>query len=100
MTAGAQPMFRPGDRVQVRADEPPHHCRTPYFLRGRRGTVEDLLGVFRNPETLAYHKPGLPRKALYRVRFAQSDLWPGYKGSLVDSLVADLYEHWLIADSR
>ena len=34
---------------------------------------------------------------LYRVQFRQADLWPGYAGGPNDSVVADLYEHWLEA---
>jgi nitrile hydratase len=52
------------------------------------------IGVFRDPSSLAYHKPGLPMRRLFRVRFRQGDLWPGYAPA-TDSLFADIYEHWL-----
>lgn len=87
--------FAAGDRVRVRTGEPGHHCRTPHFLRGREGVVEEAVGIFRDPERLAYHKPGLPKKALYSVRFRQADLWPDYRGHPGDTLAADIYEHWL-----
>ena len=87
--------FGIGQPVRVRASYPPGHVRTPHYLRGRRGVVESIAGHFANPEELAYGRDGLPRRALYRVRFRQSELWPGYPGRPEDQLEADIYEHWL-----
>jgi nitrile hydratase len=84
-----------GSRVRVRGDSRQWHHRTPAYLKGKHGTVECLLGTYRDPEHLAYHRPGLPMRRLYRVRFSQADVWPGYGGPSGDELVADLYEHWL-----
>jgi len=81
-------------RVAVRSGPPEPHCRTPFYLRGQIGTIEADLGCFRDPSLLAFHKPGLPMRRLYRVRFNQGSLWPEY-GSSKDTLTADLYEHWL-----
>jgi nitrile hydratase len=86
--------FAPGDPVRVKALFPPGHVRTPFFTRGKAGVVAELLGRFENPESLAYGRRTGP-VPLYRVRFRQVDLWPGYAGSAADTLVADLYEHWL-----
>ena len=71
------------------------HCRTPWYLRGKTGVVAAVLGRFRNPEGLAYHKPGLPTLVLYKVRFKQAELWSRYAGSAGDHVEADIYEHWL-----
>ena len=87
--------FAIGQPVRVRAAFPPGHVRTPHYLRGRRGVVESIAGRFANPEELAYGRDGLPRRALYRVRFRQGELWPDYAGSPADTAVVDLYEHWL-----
>ena len=87
--------FSPGTRVRIRADEPAGHCRTPRYLRGHVGVVEVQVGHFRYPEELAYGKDGLPKRALYRVRFAQGSLWPGYRGAAADTLAADIYEPWM-----
>ena len=38
---------------------------------------------------------GLPERALYRVRFVQSHVWPDYDGAASDTIDIDLYEHWL-----
>lgn len=90
-----QTRFTPGEKVHVRIGRPAGHIRTPWYLRGKEGVVAEIVGTYRNPELLAYHKPGLPRRRLYRVRFAQSELWPGYRGPARDVLEADIFEQWL-----
>ena len=89
------PRFAPGDRVAVRRGEPPGHVRTPYYVRGAVGVVERVCGPFANPEELAYGRDGLPARPLYRVRFRQADLWPGYSGPPADCVEVEIYEHWL-----
>ena len=89
--------FKPGDRVLIRKGNPKGHCRTPYYVRGKVGVVERCLGFFRNPEQLAYGRPGLPKAALYSVRFAQPELWRNYPGPGTDTLVAELSDFWLDA---
>ena len=86
--------YKPGDAVIVRNDTPNGHCRTPLYLRGCRGEVVSILGTFPNPEKIAYYQPGEPR-ILYEVKFAPADVWQGYKGAAKDSIVADIYDHWL-----
>jgi nitrile hydratase subunit beta len=87
--------FGPGHPVLVRADEKTGHVRTPGYVKGKTGRVEELLGVFEDPEILAYGGSGLPKKPLYKVSFCQTDLWEGYAGSTNDTLYVDIYEHWL-----
>jgi nitrile hydratase len=91
--------FAVGDRVVVRDTHPPGHVRTPWYTRGRSGVVERVCGRHANPEELAYGRDGLPLRALYRVRFAQRDLWPDYTGPSTDSVDVELYEHWLEPES-
>ena len=112
--------FAVGDRVIV-ADRPAvGHCRSPWYLRGRVGVVVLVHGAYRDPERLAYHKPGQPMQVLYKVSFRQAELWPApvAGGQLEapreapvaggqpkaqpetpahgqDHLEADIYEHWL-----
>lgn len=90
-----EPRFSPGDAVSVRADHPPGHVRTPYFIRGHAGVVQSVLGAFENPEELAYGRHDGDVQTLYRVSFVQSDIWPRYDGPPADTLVIDIYEHWL-----
>lgn len=86
--------FKPGDRVTVRFDEPPGHIRTPWYIRGKTGWVERVYGDFLNPESLAYGRDGLPKRALYLVAFNQTDVWSKSDGPK-DKVLVDLYEHWL-----
>lgn len=92
------PRFAPGDRVVVDTRAADHHCRTPYYLRGQSGVVERVHGQYRDPEKLAYHRPGLPKRYLYRVRFEQAAIWPDYAAGGRDILAADIFEHWLLAE--
>ena len=91
------PVFAVGQRVRVRTACPLGHVRTPYYTRGHAGTIESVAGMDPNPELLAYGRLGEPPVVLYRVRFRQSELWPGYAGSAEDTAVVDLFEHWLEA---
>lgn len=84
-----------GTRVVVMEIEADHHVRTPKYVRGKTGVVVDSVGAYRNPEQLAYGQDGLPRLALYRVGFRQSDLWPDYAGEEIDTAVVEIYESWL-----
>lgn len=87
--------FKPGDRVRIRVDAPPRHFRTPAYVQGKIGEVERIHGAFRNPETLAHGGDGLPRQTLYLVRLDQNHIWEGYLASPQDTLLIDIYEHWL-----
>ncbi len=87
--------FAPNDNVTVRRAFPPGHVRTPYYIRGMTGTIAQVLDSFANPEELAFGRDGLPKRPLYRVRFAQSRVWPNYSGSAGDTIDVELYEHWL-----
>lgn len=89
------PAFEAGAPVRVRIAYPPGHVRTPFYIRGRSGVVESIAGEFADPEELAYGRDGLPKRALYRVRFRQVDLWPDYSGPEADTIVVDVFEHWL-----
>ena len=46
--------FAPEQRVRVRADYPPGYLRTPYYCRGKVGTVERVLPALVNAEEAAY----------------------------------------------
>jgi len=89
------PRFKPGDAVTVRRAHPPGHLRTPHYIRGKAGVVERICGSFANPEELAYGRNGLPALPLYRVRFAQRQVWADYAGASGDTVDIEIYEHWL-----
>ena len=54
------------------------------------------VGYFKNPEELAYGRYQCEKRALYRVRFLQTDIWPDYTGPRQDTLDVEIYEHWLM----
>ena len=90
--------FAPGERVRVRRAFPIGHLRTPFYARGKSGVIERICGSFANPEELAFVRDGLPTRPLYRVQFAQRELWPDYDGMADDTVDIEIYEHWLEAD--
>jgi len=87
--------FAPEQRVRIRADDPPGYLRTPYYCRGKVGTIERVLPAIVNSEESAYGRGGGPKKVLYRVRFAIHDLWPDYAGPKHDSVEIEIFEHWI-----
>ena len=87
--------FEIGDRVRVRDAAPLGHIRTPFYIRGHVGVIERLCGSFPNPEELAQMRDGLPAQPLYRVRFAQKEVWPDYRGSAADAVEIEIFQHWL-----
>ncbi len=89
--------FAVGARVRVLHREAQGHVRTPGYVMGKSGVVEKHQGHYRNPEELAYGHRDARVLPLYTVRFAQRDLWPDYSGMAQDTLVADIFEHWLEA---
>ena len=93
----AEIRFNVGDKVRVRRAHPPGHRRTPFYIRGKQGVIERVCGSFPNPEELAYGFDGRPLRVLYRVRFVQREVWPGYAGPAHDTIDMEIYEHWLEA---
>ena len=88
--------FKIGDRVVVRVASPPGHVRTPSYLRGKRGVILRDFGAWKNPELLAYGRPGLPKETNYWVQFTMDEVWGGEgRYSANDTLVAEIYGLWL-----
>jgi nitrile hydratase subunit beta len=94
------PRLRSGQRVRVSAREVNGHYRTPAYLRGRRGVVVRHLGDYRSPETLAYHRSGLPLLPLYQVEFAFEQVWAERSERGRARIVADIFHHWLEAEEE
>ncbi len=84
-----------GEKVQILDLAKAGHVRTPFYVRGKVGTIDHDCGNFENPEERAYGRIGLEPIALYRVRLMQKHLWDDYDGPPGDSLVLEIYEHWL-----
>jgi nitrile hydratase subunit beta len=86
-----------GQRVRVVRRFPKRgHIRTPFYLRGKNGCIDSILGWFLNPETLADGQSGRPPLMLYRVKFAYRDIWESATASEDATVImADLSEDWL-----
>ena len=84
--------FKSGDRVTVRTNIATGHHRTPAFVQGKTGVIETLHGTFRNPDQGAVAEPQQP---LYLVRVDQTHIWDQYDPLSNDTILLDLYEHWL-----
>jgi nitrile hydratase subunit beta len=100
VSASAPPAFRVGDGVRVATRTPSTHVRTPWYVKGKTGTVVAYRGRWGNPEELAHGVASPSHKALFSVRFRQDDLWADYSGPAQDSVCLDLYEHWLTAEEQ
>ena len=87
--------FLVNDIVKIRNKTSVGHYRTPFYERGKTGRIERVLETFINPEEEAYGKNSGSKVRLYRVSFAQTELWPEYQGALIDELQLEIFEHWL-----
>lgn len=94
--AAGKTKFKVGDAVRVDARPSLGHMRTPVYVRGKTGVVTGIQGRFHDPARLAYHRPGLPMRVWYKLRFRQTELWPRYNGDPGDHLELDLQEDWLM----
>lgn len=95
----ARPRVTDRTYMRVRADMPPGHVRTPYYLRGKREWIERQLGPFPNPELLAYGLAAAPA-ALLRIRFSMGEVWGEDAPNPDDTIDAEIYSHWLIPEAR
>lgn len=87
--------FQLGERVRILDLGKPGHVRTPLYIRNKIGVIDHVCGDFESPEERAYGRLNGPRIPLYRVRIMQHEIWPDYAGPKQDSLVIEIYSHWL-----
>ena len=87
-------MILNGSHVKIKDISPPGHLRTPKYIRGKNGVIERCLGVFKNPEQLAYSLRA-EEYDLYRVRFKMTELWADYSDNPNDTLDAEVFAHWI-----
>ena len=93
---GADPLFKPGDRVQISNRYPVGHYRVPIYIRGKCGSVEAVV----KPAAINNEEEGFGRNAgikrhYYRIAIPLRDLWPGYSGGENDGLRIEVFETWL-----
>lgn len=91
--AGVAPRFAVGDRIRARNVHPTGHTRLPRYIRGKRGVIERVHGVFALPDAVAHGRGPAPQH-VYGVCFDGRELWgdsaePGQKLSI------DLWEGYL-----
>lgn len=89
--------FQVGRTIRVLDLNKAGHVRIPAYIRGHTGTVVQFCGLFLNPEDLAIGNTGGLVVACYRVEFRQVDLWTDYDNGPHDTLVTEIYEHWMEA---
>jgi nitrile hydratase subunit beta len=86
-----QPIFRPGDHIRISWRSAVGFHRMPFYLRGKRGTVEAIVEPHDND--------GEGRRAsarAYRLAIPLTEIWPDYVGSPRDGLRIEVFEPWLV----
>ncbi|GAA4089383.1 MULTISPECIES: SH3-like domain-containing protein [Actinomadura] len=88
---GRAAVYGPGDRVRVRAVDPPHHTRVPRYVRGQVGEVVETHGAWPLPDDRVRGIDPPRVETVYSVRFAARDLW----GTGRHTVAVDLWESYL-----
>ena len=83
-------------RIDLAEPSPPGHYRMPFYLRGKRGTVEAVV----EPAAIDNEEEGYGRNAgtklhYYRIAIPMTEIWPDYVGSPRDGLRIKVCETWL-----
>jgi nitrile hydratase subunit beta len=89
--AGAR--FAVGSSVRVGNDHPRGHTRCPRYVRGKRGTVVRVDGIFPLPQVAA-HRERRCAETSYGVRFPARELW-GDAADANEAIHVDLWESYL-----
>lgn len=92
--------FSVGDRVQVLDLGKVGHVRIPHYIRRHVGEVVEYCGTYLNPEDLAVGITSGRAVDLFRVAFSQSKLWPDDRHQSHDTLIIEIYEHWLAPEEE
>ena len=95
---GPDPRFAVGDRVRSRNVHPTGHTRLPRYARGKRGTIQQVRGIYVFPDTHA-HGLGEQPQPLYTVAFEGRELW-GDSTEAREIVHIDLWESYLEADTE
>jgi nitrile hydratase subunit beta len=88
-----RPVFKPGDRIRISTRSPVGESHMPYYLRGKRGTVEAVI------EPAFSGNPGRSAEAhprSYRLAIPLTEIWPDYVGTPRDGLRIEVFEPWLV----
>jgi nitrile hydratase len=82
-----------GENVRARVMSPTGHTRLPRYVRGRRGRIATVRGVFVFPDASAAGR-GEDPQWLYSVAFDASEVW-GPEARDGDEILIDLFEPYL-----
>jgi hypothetical protein len=93
---GEGPTFTPGDHVRILSRTPVAPHRLPFYLLGKRGTIESVIrsAVIDNHEG-AVAGTAESKPHYYRVAVPMTEIWPDYVGSPRDGLRVEIFETWL-----
>jgi nitrile hydratase subunit beta len=74
---GEKPSFKPGAPVRIHSRMPVGHYRVPFYLRGKKGTIEAVIepAGLDNEEEVFGRNAG-SRRHYYRVAFPMMEVWP------------------------
>jgi hypothetical protein len=89
-----QARFEVGDMVRTRLGNPAGHTRLPAYLRGRRGTIVFVAGIFPLADERARGIHDAAVHYVYTVRFGAADVW-GTDAQDSFTIAADLWETYL-----
>jgi nitrile hydratase subunit beta len=88
-----QPAFRPGDHIRISWRSAVGFRSMPFYLRGKRGTVEAIIEPHDRQNDDEGHRT--PARA-YRLAIPLTEIWPDYVGSPRDGLRIEVVEPWLV----
>ncbi len=91
------PVFAIGDLVKISLRYPVGHYRVPFFIRGKRGSVEKIIepmGIDNEEESFGRNAGS--KLHYYRIAIPLTELWPSYAGSHQDGLRIEVFETWLV----
>jgi len=86
--------FAPGESVRARNIHPRTHTRLPRYVRGRKGVVDRVHGVFVFPDSNA-SLAGEDPQMIYSVRFTAAELWGEDAPNPEDKIFVDLWDSYL-----
>jgi hypothetical protein len=87
------PRYNVGDRVVALNLNPATHTRLPRYMRGKKGTIARVHGMFALPDSRAIGS-GNNEQYCYSVRFEASEAW-GPQGRTGDCIYIDLWDSYL-----
>ncbi len=90
------PAFSPGDAVRVGVRSPIGHYRVPIYLRGKTGTVVQVIEpAMVDNEAEGFGKNAGSKRHYYRISIPMTQVWADYQGSPRDELRIEIFETWL-----